>query len=568
MRSFPELLMQRALLSSEDVACRFFKGALLEAEVLTFGALWEQSAGLAAHLQTLGLSGQRVLLACKGQQQFVVAFYACLLAGVVAVPAATPRREVLQHRLQLIVRDAGARAILFDCDELLHADLIPELDELLKVDLRSGDIAPRVQTTDWQPVLPELSAPAFLQYTSGSTGDPKGVVVSHGNLVHNCAAIQDAMEITPKSVLFTALPLFHDMGLVGGVLQLMYSGCAALFLSPSEFVQYPERWLKIISEYGVTISGGPNFMYDLAARTIEPSQIEGVDLSSWNIAFCGAEPIRAATVARFTNRFAAHGFRAQAFYPCYGMAESTLLVTGVQAGSLPTVHRRMDASVLGCGVPRRDTRIEIVDPETLQRVPMGADGEIWVHGASVAQGYWRRPELSEHIFRAKLADDASGDAFLRTGDLGFIHDGQLFVSGRLKDLIILNGRKYSPQDIEDECEQSHGALRQAGGAAFDISGEEGPRLFVVFELRRDWLRRDRDWSDVITAMRAAVHAAYGLPLSEVVLIKPGTLPRTSSGKVRRNQCRMDYLAGRLERVAAVETPAAQHALSPEVAESA
>lgn len=545
MHSFPQIMLQRAQSEPEGIACRFFKAAALVPEVLTFRSLWEQAASLAQRLQARGLLHQRTILVCKSQKNFVIAFYACLLAGAVAVPAVPPRRRTLHSRLQLIVQDARASAIIFDTDELLRTELEFNGEEPLKLDLRDCADPLTARAVQWMPVFPAESTPAFLQYTSGSTGDPKGVVISHSNLVHNCAAIQDAMEITTESTLFTALPLFHDMGLVGGVLQLMYSGCSAGFLSPAEFVQYPERWLQIISEFRITVSGGPNFMYDLAARTIKPEQIEGVDLSSWRVAFCGAEPIRAATIARFTERFTTHGFRADAFYPCYGMAESTLLITGARVGTVPMVRRQAGAEVVGCGMPRRDTRLEIVDPETLTRVPEGDNGEIWVRGRSVAQGYWMRPELSQRIFQARIAGDS--DDYLRTGDLGFMRDGQLYITGRLKDLIIVNGRKYAPQDIEDECEQSHGALRQAGGAAFDVSEGDSERLVIVFELKREWLRRHPEWPDVIRSMRASVNAAYGLPVSDVVLIKPGTLPRTSSGKVRRTQCRMDYLAGALER---------------------
>jgi acyl-CoA synthetase (AMP-forming)/AMP-acid ligase II len=548
MQTFPEIVRRRAQSEPDRVACRFFKGAAATEDVLTFGALWQQSVVLARQLQAQGLSQQRAILVCKSQRNFVVAFYACLLAGTVAVPTAPPRRQTLQSRLQLIAQDAQARAIIFDTDELLRADLAWNGETLCKIDLRdlADDPAP---AADWTPVPADASAPAFLQYTSGSTGDPKGVVVSHGNLVRNCVAIQDAMQITPQSELFTALPLFHDMGLVGGVLQLMYSGCAAGFLSPAEFVQYPERWLRIISDFGMTVSGGPNFMYDLAARAIQPEHIEGVDLSSWRVAFCGAEPIRADVIARFTERFAPYGFRADAFYPCYGMAESTLLITGVQVGSTPMLQLQQGATVVGCGVPWGDTQVEIVDPDTSVRVRDGGDGEIWVRGGSVAQGYWMRPELSERMFRARIHGDDAGAGHLRTGDLGFVRDGQLYVTGRLKDLIIVNGRKYVPQDIEDECGKSHDALRQAGGAAFNVSDRGGEQLVVVYELKREWLRRDAEWSAVVGSMRAAVNAGYGLPISDVVLIKPGALPRTSSGKVRRTQCRTDYLAGALERVA-------------------
>lgn len=541
MSTFPNIVHERGLSQPDRIACRFFKGASLIPEDLSFGELWRRSSALAQRLQAMGLRGERAVLVCKSQATFVEAFYACLLAGVVAVPTAPPRRQVLQSRLQLIVGDAQARALLFDADELLQAELHEGGEALIKIDLREPSDAFVSPAEPWRPVSPEADAPAFLQYTSGSTGDPKGVIVTHGNLIDNCASIREAMEINADSVLFTALPLFHDMGLVGGVLQLMYSGCSAGFMSPAEFVQYPERWLQIISRYRVTVSGGPNFMYELAAGSVGDEQLQGVDLSCWRVAFCGAEPIKASTIERFGERYGAYGFDAGAFYPCYGMAESTLFITGTSVGQAPRLAHREGARVVGCGHVRGDVRLEIVDPDTQLRVRAGEVGEIWVSSASVARGYWRRPELSARIFGARI--EGGEEAYLRTGDLGFISDGQLYIAGRLKDLIIVSGRKYAPQDIEHECERSHGALRQAGGAAFSIEDGGRESVVVVFELKREWLRRRSEWDEVARAMRAGVSAAYGLPLSEVVLIAPGSLPRTSSGKVRRAQCRMDYLAG-------------------------
>jgi acyl-CoA synthetase (AMP-forming)/AMP-acid ligase II len=544
---FPDIFRTRGANHADKVACRFFKGPSLVPQILTFGELWAQAAGLAAVLRSQGLSGQRALLLCKSQQQFVIAFYACLLSGTVAVPASPPKRRNLIERLQLIVRDARAAAVIFDIDEIGEADLRADGEALLNIDVRAFSSEELTALgREFRPSAFDDSAPAFLQYTSGSTGDPKGVVVSHGNLVRNCAVIAEAMELSEDSSLFTALPLFHDMGLVGGVLQLMYSGCVAGFLSPAEFVQYPERWLQILSKFQVTVSGGPNFMYDLAARAIRPEDIAGVDLSSWRVAFCGAEPIRAATVARFVRQFGSVGFRAEAFFPCYGMAESTLFITGVYVGNATSVRRREGGDIVGCGVPRGDTRIAIVDPLTFERSPDGESGEIWVAGGSVAQGYWMRPDISAQTFQARIAG-GDGSDYLRTGDLGFVADGELYVAGRLKDLIIVNGKKHSPQDIEDECERCHEALRQAGGAAFDVRDGDSERLVLVFELKREWLRRHGEWPQIRSAMRDHVDAAFGIGVSDIVLIKPGALPRTSSGKVRRSQCRTDYLAGALER---------------------
>jgi acyl-CoA synthetase (AMP-forming)/AMP-acid ligase II len=551
--SFPEIFVQRAQRQPAKVVYRFFRGSTLLPETVTFHDLWEQAAGLANLMQHHGLPNERALLVCKSQKNFVVAFFACLLAGTVAVPTAPPKRQSLLARLELLIADAQARAIIFDCDELQQVDLESHGEALLKLDMRfcgrshgQADLSMR-----WVPSFSTGEAPALLQYTSGSTGDPKGVVISHANLTHNSAAIQDAMAITEESSLFGPLPLFHDMGLVGGVLQAMYSGCVASFLSPAEFVQYPERWLQIISTFHVTISGGPNFMYELAARAIEAEQVKDIDLSGWRVAFCGAEPIRAATISRFTQRFKKIGFKPEAFYPCYGMAESTLLITGSHVDTIPSVSIQEGAEIVGCGVPWHDTHIEIVDPDTLEKLPDGCTGEIWVTGSSVAQGYWMRPELTRQTFKAcRLNDDTTH--YLRTGDLGYLKNGALYVSGRLKDLIIIYGKKYTPQDIEDEAERSHCALRQAGGAAFAVTEGSVERLVLVFELKREWVRRHLEWPSIRSAINLAISTAHGISVNHVVLIKPGALPRTSSGKVRRAQCRMDYLARRLERAVSPE----------------
>jgi acyl-CoA synthetase (AMP-forming)/AMP-acid ligase II len=550
--SFADILFRRAQHEPGKTAYRFFQGAALSSETLSFHALWEQAAALASLMQSQGLENQRALLVCKSQKNFVVAFYACLLAGTIAVPTAPPRRKSLLGRLQLIAQDAKARAVIFDCDELKDAAFELHGGTLAKLDLRScirSEDRPGL-AGQWKPRPPGGDDIALLQYTSGSTGDPKGVVVSHSNLAHNCAAMSEAMGFSEKSSLLTALPLFHDMGLVCGVLEPMYVGCIASFLSPGEFAQYPERWLQIISTFQITMSGGPNFMYDLAARSVNPEEIPDLDLSSWIVAFCGAEPIRADVVSRFTQRFKRYGFKAEAFYPGYGLAESTLFVTGNEVGTPPMVCNRDGIAIVGCGVPWHDTQLEIVDPDTLCPLPEGEIGEIWISGSSVARGYWARPELTTQTFQARLAYDNTRH-FLRTGDLGFLRDGELFVSGRLKDLIIINGQKYAPQDIEDEAERSHSALRQSGGAAFGVYEGSVERVVVIFELKREWVRRELEWPGIISAIRTSISTAHGLAVNDVMLIKPGALPRTSSGKVRRTQCRMDYLSGSLARVPVV-----------------
>lgn len=546
LRNIVEILLQHADHSPERPAYRFFQGSSLTPDTLTFAQTSRLARALAARLQSEGLTGTSALLVCKQQKHFVLAFYACLLAGVIVVPTAPPRRMSLRGRLDLLARDADVRVLISDVDEMLAGAVELVGRPVVAFDARAClEDGTETFAAAWK--MPALNADtiAFLQYTSGSTGDPKGVMVGHGNLMQNCSVIQPAMDWNRETSILTALPLFHDMGLVGGVLESMFIGCVANCMPPAEFVQYPERWLQLISKFGITISGGPNFMYDLASRVVTDEQIAGCDLSGWRVAFCGAEPIRASTIRRFTDRFAAFGFRPESFFPCYGMAEATLYISGVAMDSLPKIDLREGNAVVGCGRTNGDTELAIVDPETRRRMPEGQTGEIWVRGGSVAQGYWQRPELNERVFQATIAGDEGG-RYLRTGDLGYLKAGELYVAGRLKDLIILYGKKYAPQDIEDTTQNAHPALRADACIALAINETDVERLVVVCELKREWLRRSEAWPEVVTAVRRAVSAQHGVNVDEVVFIKPGTLPRTSSGKVRRAQTRADYVSRSLD----------------------
>ena len=550
MHTFTEVIAHRAQTQAQDPAYRFFRGAALVPEVLTFQELWVLSAALATKLQDDGLiAGMRVLLICKSQRNFVVAFYACLLAGIVAVPTAPPRRQNTAARMQLLIGDSDASAIIVD-DAVVTSDEVLPVFPATVIDMREFMAGAEHAALAQRWTFPKIDGDslAFLQYTSGSTSEPKGVMVTHANLLDNCALIQEGMGFTPASSIFTALPLFHDMGLVGGILESMFAGCSGNCMEPAEFVQYPERWLKIISAYRITISGGPNFMYEIAARSITAEQLEGCDLSSWKVAFCGAEPIRAATVELFTNKFASVGFKPNAFYPCYGMAEATLFITGKAIEASPLVSRDHGSAVVSCGFPRGGMQVEIVDPQHHCRVGESVVGEIWVRGASVAQGYWNKAELCATTFQAKIAG-GDGSTFMRTGDLGYLKDGQLYVTGRLKDLIIMYGKKYAPQDIEHDAENAHIALREGCGAAFAVAREGTDRLVLVMELRREWLRKHQEWPAVSNSIRGALSATHGVRVDDIVFIKTGALPRTSSGKVRRSQCRSDYLENKLDRVA-------------------
>jgi 8-amino-7-oxononanoate synthase len=440
--------------------------------------------------------------------------------------------------------------------------MIADTPALQRIRWRATDQWDADQADEWRRPDVHGETLAFLQYTSGSTGTPKGVMLTHSNLMHNSAMITYAFEHSRSGSGCFWLPLYHDMGLIGGILQPLYMGRPNTLLSPTHFLQKPVRWLQAITQSSSTISGGPNFAYDLCAEKVTPEQKRTLDLSHWSLAFNGAEPVRAETIDRFSKAFAECGFRREAFYPCYGLAEATLIVTGGYKQTPPVV-RKFDAhslekhqvvpvqpastgtrELVGSGGNLLDQTIVIADPDTSQPCGDARVGEIWVSGPSVAEGYWRRGEESAHTFGARLADGRG--PFLRTGDLGFLLDGELFVTGRLKDLIILRGVNYYPQDIERSVDLAHEHVQQGAGAAFAVGEIGGERLVVVQEVERG---RNLDFAGIIAAIRKRIASDFELAVSAVVLIKTGSIPKTSSGKVQRHACQAGYLAGTLASVA-------------------
>jgi 8-amino-7-oxononanoate synthase len=531
---------------------------------LSYDGLDRQARAVAAQLQALNLAGERALLLYPAGLDFIAAFFGCLYAGVVAVPAYPPRRNRSMSRIQAIADDAQAKIALstFPVWERVQS-VIDQNPDLRKISWLCTDQLPPGSEDQWQ--VPDVHGDtlAFLQYTSGSTGTPKGVILNHTNLMHNSASISYAFEHTRSGSGVFWLPSYHDMGLIGGILQPLYIGQANVLLSPMAFLQKPFRWLQAISRYRCTISGGPNFAYDLCVRKITPEQRDMLDLSRWCLAFNGAEPVRAETIDQFTKMFEPCGFRREAFYPCYGMAEATLIVSGGFKAALPVV-RTFDAEALennqvvdalgdeegarelvGSGGHLLDQRIVIAHPENLTTLPPDQVGEIWVSGPSVAQGYWSRTDETERTFRAYLKDTGEGP-FLRTGDLGFMQDGELFITGRLKDLIIIRGLNHYPQDIELTVGKCHPRLRPGNGAALAIEIEGTERLVVVQEVER---RQQRDLGEVFEAIRRDVAMEHELPVEAVALVKAGSIPKTSSGKIQRHACRQGFLAGSLDTVA-------------------
>ena len=529
---------------------------------LTYAQLHARAVAIANDLLNRGLRGERALLLYPPGLDFIEAFFGCLYAGVTAVPGYPPRRNRSMLRIEGIANDADASAALTLGSTIDRTMCFVEPNsKLSQVNWIPTDA---IQNLDSSVGFERAhNGLAMLQYTSGSTGSPKGVMLSHKNLMHNCKLISLAFQSGQHSIGCSWLPTYHDMGLIGGVLNPLFAGFPAYMMSPMMFMQRPSRWLRALSEYKVTISGGPNFAYDLCTQKIGDDELEGVDLSSWSLAFNGAEPVRQSTIDSFAERFEPYGFRREAFYPCYGMAETTLIVTGgdpcedIKArcfdGSALDEKRVIVAApdgdkgryAVGCGKALPDEEIIIVDPDTATKLPSDRVGEVWISSPSVAGGYWNKPEISEATFRARLAG-GSERTYLRSGDLGFFHGHELFITGRLKDMIIVRGVNRYPQDIEMTVERTDRRMRSGAAAAFavDISGRE--RLVVVSEVERGV---DDDWNEVIDAIRKDVTLQHELPPDGVILVRSGSIPKTSSGKIQRHACRNGFLDGTLKIVA-------------------
>jgi 8-amino-7-oxononanoate synthase len=556
-----ELLQVRAVEQADRPAFTFLIDGEREESVLTYAELDLKAKAIAAYLKTRISVGDRVLLLYPSGLEYIIAFFGCLYAGAIAVPVYPPKRNQKISRLEAIVIDSQATAALTTTSLLQstreHFARHKTLENLLclasnEIDLNEG--------VNWQ--KPDLNKDtiAFLQYTSGSTGTPKGVMVSHENLIYNEEMLKLGFNYTKEPIFVVWLPLFHDMGLIGNVLQSIYLGVHCILMSPESFIQKPLRWLQAISHYRATTSGAPNFAYDLCLKNIAPEQLNNLDLSSWEIAFNGAEPVRASTLEKFTDRFKNCGFSPLAFYPCYGMAEATLFVSG-GLRNLPPVIIDFDkealeqnqivvsngkdiATLVGCGRSWLEQKIAIVDPVSLTLCPPNQLGEIWLSGKNVAKGYWNKNDTNREIFENTLPN-LGERKFLRTGDLGFIRNEQLFIAGRLKDLIVIRGRNYYPQDIELTIEQTDLALRANSGAAFSVKINDREELVVVQEIERQYLRKV-DTNKITQEIRRAVAREYELQIYDVILVKPLAIPKTSSGKIQRSACKQKYLNNQFE----------------------
>lgn len=565
-----DLLRFRAGHQASQVAYTFLQDGETQAGTLTYQELDQRAQVIATRLQLMVPSGERALLLYPPGLEYIAAFFGCLYAGVVAVPAYPPRPNHSMARLQSIFRDAQPKLALTTTAILTGLERKLEQPSGLKtLTWIATDKIGENHAYSWADPCIESQSVAFLQYTSGSTAAPKGVMISHENLLHNLQLISQCFGHKSHSKGVIWLPPYHDMGLIGGILAPLYAGFLVVLMSPLIFLQRPVRWLKAISHYQATTSGGPNFAYDLCVQKINADDLVGVDLSSWEVAFNGAEPIQADCLERFADKFEPYGFRREAFYPCYGMAEATLIISGGLRSALPVIDtfdraslehhqvklgsnhggdiRKDGRKLVGCGQTLPEQEIIIVHPEKLTPCQASEVGEIWVRGPSIAKGYWNQPEKTQQTFEAYLADMDTGP-FMRTGDLGFIADRELYVTGRLKDLIIINGQNHYPQDIEKTVEQSHPCLRLHCSAAFSIDIKHRETLVIAAEVERRYMRHQRcrlNKEAVISAIREAIARQHHLSVHDILLLKFGSIPKTSSGKIQRYACRLGFLWGTL-----------------------
>ena len=554
-----EILQRRALSQGGDAAYIFLQDGENEEVRLTYEELDLQARAIAFQLQQLVTPGSRALLvySYSAGLEFIAAFFGCLYAGVVAVPCHPPKNRLTTLEVQTRLVSSEAEVILTESS--LFNKLKKQLPVAHPTKLHWLNTEKIDTQTQW--TVPKINSDtlAFLQYTSGSTGEPKGVMITHGCLMQNQEMLRLAFGHTQDLVGVGWLPLFHDMGLIGNVIQPIYTGGCCVMMSPISFVLKPIRWLQAISKYQAVTSGAPNFAYDLLCDRVTEEQAARLNLSSWELAFCGAEPVQTATMERFSRKFARCGFKSTAFYPCYGMAEATLIITGGDKAKSLTIKyldkaaleqdrvvirdkdRSRTTALVSAGYPWLDGKIAIADPDSLTECPPDRIGEIWFSSSSVGKGYWKLPEQTKETFEASL----NGDRFLRTGDLGFISDGELYITGRLNDVMVFWGLNHYPQQIERTVEQCHPALKTNCGAALSVEVQGKPRLVVVQEIERTH-RKSLVFDEVVEAIRWQIFQQHFIDVYAIVLLQPGRIPKTSSGKVRRSVCKAMFLESSLD----------------------
>lgn len=555
-----DVLRNRAHLSPDRIAYRFLADDECEVGTLTYGELDKRARATAANLWSLGAFQQTVLLLYPPCIEYIVGFMGCMYAGAIAVPAYPPKINRPDVRFRHVAGECKADVVL------TTSSLAPSVKQYLSqttpnVKIIATELVEENTLIDRSPATGDSIA--LLQYTSGSTTSPRGVMVSHDNIMYNSTFLREAFEYDSDSVCVSWLPMYHDMGLIGAVIQPLIGGFTCVLTSPASFLQRPIRWLRTISKYRATISGGPNFAFDLCVRRVSETDKTDLNLGSWSVAFNGSEQVRVETLDRFANAFAPCGFRKKAFRPCYGLAEGTLIVSGggnAHGASVMSVDRTSLASgkmspaapgmaervLAGCGQIFKGEELAIVDAQTGEPCSPGVVGEVWVSSPSVARGYWSRCNETSEVFRAYLKSGRG--PYLRTGDLGVLQGNELFIVGRLKDLIIIRGRNHYPHDIESSVESCHPRLRGHSSAAFsiEVNGKSGEQLVIVSEVNRHTRRNKTE--EIISAIRRAVAREHDIPTYAVVLVRAGSMPKTSSGKIQHSVCREQFVAHTLQEI--------------------
>ena len=534
MKTLTDLLFYRHKSTPNRVAYTFLGTGQEEAH-LTYRELFLRSYAVASQLRQQAVVADRAVILHPPGLDYIVSFFGCVLAGIIAVPCYPPRFGRGEDRLLSVIHSAMPKVLMAPS---IYADELQSLSHDSGVQVLLTDTVNTINEPNYSSSVTADSV-AFLQFTSGSTGQPKGVQVTHANIMTNSQVIRDSFQNNEESVGVIWLPPYHDMGLIGGIFQPLFTGFKVVLMSPFSFIQRPLRWLEAISKYRGTCSGGPNFAFHLCNERIGEDKLDKLDLSSWKVAFCGAEPINPTVLERFAAKFSRCGFDASAFMPCYGLAEATLMVT-VSAGLSFNHEKRVS-----CGRVVENHTIQIVDPITRQRVADGIEGEVWVQGPSVAIGYWNDQDGTNATFGAQLNDDEDIGRYLRTGDLGYIQNDTLVVTGRMKDLIIIRGSNYYPQDIEEAVCQSHVSLSDDSAAAFACMADFTDRLVVVAEVTRS-ARRSINLEDVEKAIVESITRQFAIPVHDVIIVGPGGVPKTTSGKVSRARCKEMYLSGKLQ----------------------
>lgn len=570
-KSLVDLLIEHTEKDSSKVAFTFLEDGEDKEVNLTYEELNSTNKRIAAYLQSQNLIGKRILIMYPFGLEYIKVFLGCLYAGCIPVPVYPPSLSRNLLRLKSIMKDAETSIILTNSNLLSKIDRRFS-DEVIDMDIQwiCIDNVHLPESNLWR--RPQITGDsiAFLQYTSGSTGNPKGVKISHNNILYNELIMKNTCNHGEDTIMLGWLPLYHDMGLIGNVLHSLYLGATCILLSPMAFLQKPIRWLQAMSKYNANVSGGPNFAYDLCVKKVTEQEKKNLDLSNWNVAFNGSEPIHYKTMKEFSDYFRECGFNSKSFYPCYGMAEATLFISGntklqgpkfksfdiesLKENKVREVSELSENSKLlvGCGEPRPQNSVLIVNPDSKNICSLDEIGEIWVKSSSVSPGYFGKKEETDYTFNGTLSNSGKS-GYLRTGDLGFLNNNQLFVTGRLKDIIIIKGKNYYPQDLELITEEAHVAIRSGFSAAFTIEVGTEEKLIIVAEVERSYRVREKNANEqkiklreVSSLVRQKVMEEHQIQPYQICLIKTGKIPKTSSGKIQRKACKQAFLENLFE----------------------